>query len=647
MTLRVVLVAGAALVLVAFPAAGQSRFEVGRLRGALGFEFGGIWLTRPEQTGIARRDYWEWFELGLSGAALDHRFLEFRARLRPTLRQSRAAESLQFGDEDANQTAFDVGVEILPTRPLSASFGAARSRYTLRRETGLDTRANVTDAKGMLRFRNAYLPISISYSSRSQDEYWRSGAMDPVGRNLLLQTGRLSAENRKTVVLLEHNVIAERNTAGDQGLDHRFALDRGQLRHRLAWGKASALTSLADYLKQTGAFAFQRLSWSEEVHLQHTRTTGTDLAWSQGWLTTPTSAVKNRGLRGSLRSEALRGLPVGLSASSQSTEYGTGYENLTDLRSEATFRTKLPAGLALNAAVLVGYERYRLEATDQGWVTVVREEHTAGPSGRFLLENPSVDAGSVTVTSWDGTLAYVVGLDYELVELAPFLEVAALPGGRIAIGDSVVVSYRYRVFPASRGDAVIGSYSVGLSTRWIQLYHRQTIRNTRGDDATSGIALGYRLSDLNETVVGMRLLARVAAGLLDLGAERTARDLDGYSVTSSQVRGGFSMGLGRRVRYGAAATASTSKGTGGALRMLSGNATLGWTPSPHLQVRAAFDFWRWIQEGRRDSRFAGGGLEARWQAGLSQIEVRYDHRSWRDAAYRLDDLVTVRLVRNL
>lgn len=650
MTVRCALTAAAGLVGLAFPAVGQTRLEVRSLGGELGFEFGSIWLTRPQQTDAARRDYWEWFEVGLSGAALDDRFLEFRARLRPTLRQSRAAGPLQFGDEDANQTGFDTGVDLLPAQPLSASFRAVRSRYTLRRESGLDTRARLTDVSGALRFRNPYLPASVTYISRSQDEYWRSGATDPVSRTLALQTARLSAENRKTAVLLEHNALAERNTAGDEARANRFALDRGQLRHRLTWGKASALTSLADYLRQTGTVAFRRIAWSEEAHLQHTRTTASDLAWRLGWLTTPTTAVQDRVLRGSLGGEVLPSLPVRFTALSQSTQYRGGREHLTELRPGADYRTELPLGVALTAAAFVGYERYSLEPTADGWVTVAREEHLLGPSGRFLLDNPSVDAASVTLTSWDATLGYVVGLDYELVELQPFLEVVALPGGRIAIGDSVVASYRYQVVPASRTDAVTGSYSVGLTIKGLQVYHRQTVRNARGNGATSSIApaqpVGYRLSDLNQTVVGVRLLARTAGGLLDVGAERTALRLGGYNLTSSQARGAFTLGLAQTVRWGIGGTASSSNGTGGMLRMLSSNSTLGWTPIRSLQLRATLDFWRWTQEGRRQSRFAGGGLEARWQAGLTRVELRYDHRSWRDATDRLDDLLTVRLVRN-
>ena len=77
---------------------------------------------------------------------------------------------------------------------------------------------------------------------------------------------------------------------------------------------------------------------------------------------------------------------------------------------------------------------------DEALRALIGETYAVGPDASFRLERPFVDPVSVIVSTADGSLLLVEGLDYRLLADGPFLEVRLLPGSRLAPGDPVAAA---------------------------------------------------------------------------------------------------------------------------------------------------------------------------------------------------------------
>lgn len=624
---------------------GQAMVPLQRPSGEVGVEGAGLWVGFPGETGLGRFDSWQWFELRLGGAVWNPRLLSFHLGIRPQWRQTALSGLPEPTDQSARWWGWNAGADILANSPLSASVNTVRSLNTLRAGFGTETRQYFTTGNARVRYHNPYLPLDLEYRAEDRDEYWLVGPRDWRGQRLALDVLRFTAQNSKTAVTLERNWIGDRATGAS------FVLDRDELRHTLRWGKGSRLGSRVGYLKQTGTRPYTVLSWTEGSHLQHTRSISTDWRVDLGSQQVAGNDVGRRLLDGSVTYQLAPGLRAAAAGTSKVTAYSGGRENLRQARSRVDYRATWLPGVTVNTGLSLGYEWRGLEPTSDGWVTVASEQHVVDASGRFALNNALVDLNSLVVSRSDRTVAYELGLDYQYEDVVPAPEIVVLPGGRIALGDTVLVDYRYQPFPSVQASGVTGGYDVNLNLYGFEVYHRRTWRvigrdagaSTGGEDVRAAAWLG----EYGDVTVGVRFSGRTSAGELDLGVERVARSIGStYRAATSRLRGGLTANLFPAVRATLAGSVSrTTAEPSGALTMLSASSTVSWFPLPALHLQGTLATWTWSQDALRRNQFLGGDGELAWRPGQLSVALRYSRNVWRDGSDRTDDRLSLRVVR--
>jgi hypothetical protein len=244
----------------------------------------------------------------------------------------------------------------------------------------------------------------------------------------------------------------------------------------------------------------------------------------------------------------------------------------------------------------------------------------------FFLDRAAVDLPSVRVLRNDRTLVYQSAFDYELVESGPFVEVVVLPTGQIQVGDTLLVDYRHQLVPQASRAQLVATLNVHISTGPVLAYSHSRLTGSLAADETPPIPVPTgnavtSLRDLDEIVFGLR-----------------------YRIETFELRATWSFMFGSGILGTVQGAMARTEGTDGPSRTLSGNASIVWWAHRSLSLRATLGSWqRRVDDS--DASFIGGGLAAEWRRGKFLAVLRYDHSQWDEISPRLDDRVSVILVR--
>ncbi len=629
MTWRGVVLAGCVL-LAAVPRAQAQRVWLSDAH--VGLNFDGSWLDYQLSAGERRLGFREYASFELTGDVIDRRIFGFRASVRPAFAQRSSATVTQ--TIDTRQFGFDANVNVLAAKPVSLTFSATRTQGTTSGEFGTLSDFLTAQLRGRLAWRNRYLPVSLEYNQQSRDNSWRPATQNVIIRlNELVRTLRLSARNSKTGLLLERVVLDDR--AGERD----FTAYRATVDHALRWGKGSSLSSSLQYLDRAGTFPFERFAWAERLHIQHTQKLSTNYRYRFLDLETVGSSLTGRSASASFTYRILPTLSVGAQAFRQSSSFQTGRQVNYGAGPNVGFALDLPLGMRFSSGFSVGFERLNREAED-GFASAVGEQHIIDDSERFFLDNPNPDASTVVVSSADRTVIFLAEADYRLVDIDALIEIQILPGSRIAIGDTVLVDYRYLVTPTDRHSYLLASYNSQLSIAGLQLFLYRTLRDGQ---ILEGPGLGFAESD--DSRIGLRWRRSARATTLELLAERRDYEVTDFRSISYLMRGAFSRALGERVNVALTASGSRSTAQQQRITLVSTNLVLRWIPASTLRLQTQIGTWHWTQQGAASERFIGGGVTAEWRIGLVDAVARYDHNRWRIEFSRVENRLSVQLVR--
>lgn len=627
----------------------QTGVQVRPSGGELGLQLGGNWAGRTQAPANRRFDYWEWARFGIKGLVLDHRLLEFNAQLRPMWRQVSWTGPVEPGDLGARHFDFDVGGTLLGKRPYWASFRAARSTNTLRGRAGSEINYVHKLLEGRFGLRNRYLPVELSYRSTAKDQNWIGGPELPpesTDENRL----RLTARNRKTSLLLE------RIGAQDRAAQLRANTSRGVFTHMLGWGKGSRLSTTLNYFEQSGLRSVERFSWLERVRLQHTRRVASTYGFSIARGKTAGGTTVNRTGEGYLSYRIGSRMSAVTGVRSRSLRHSGGAESALQISSAMNFAVQLPLTATLSAGASVAFERIARTPPEDGWILVVQEEHVVGPSSRFFLDNAFADPASVAVRSADGALVYEGGVDYQVLETPPFVEIVVLPAGRIEPGDTLSADYRYRLAPATGRSVGWGSYRVALAVRGLEVYHAAHLFRPIdvADEsllAEGGVLGAGGVGTRDELAIGVSFRGSVPMGTVDLRAETSRREHETvFSSTSSRVGGGITTRLLSTVSSSLGGNFNRTTTNDVRFDMWSLSWSIAWPALRSLWLRGSVSAWDWSQDVATDGRrlrqaFVGGGLDAVWSVGLTRVELRLSRSQLAGDVARTDDRLWIRAVR--
>lgn len=626
---------------------GQQRaITIRDVSGEVGGGFDGSWFGFTTTESAKRLTYREWITLGVSGSLLHPRVLPFHVMVRPTRLQLDWSGPVTLLNNDGDRLDLNAGVGFLPGRPVSFSGRVLRTSGSTPGPFGLETDFETTEWAGDIYLRNPYLPVQLSYSTRSLKELVRAPARpQSIRQDANIQTVTFLAQNSKT------RLFGERREYDDRAGPEDFTSHLATLDHRLRWGKKSRLLSSVRYTERTGTGVFDRISWEESLHLQHTWTVESDYRFGLNRTETPGNVVRGRFGDVGFTVRPAPQLMLGADFHGQSNRFTNGTQAYYRWGPRASWRATLPFQAQLAVGASLGFEQVRQDASD-GRVPVVNEPHVIDPSGRFLLDNTDVVAGSVVFTDQSETTIYQSGFDYQLFPSGSLVEVLVLPGGRIATGDTVLVDYTFLIFPEGQTDALLGQYSASIGAQGITVYHRRSIREQ--ENATTSLIGGVgsgggsivNIADRDDMTTGIRFTRRIGRASLNLLAERGRLESNEFKFLSTRVRGAVTVPLGQNLRSSVTADWSESESGDFTREIWNAGLTLEWQPVGPLRLRSNLAAWRWTETSGNRQRFVGGGIEADWRYRRLSIQLRYDHNAWRESFENTENRLYARVVRS-
>jgi len=212
---------------------------------------------------------------------------------------------------------------------------------------------------------------------------------------------------------------------------------------------------------------------------------------------------------------------------------------------------------------------------------------------------------------------------------------------RIAIGDLVRVSYRFRVVPDASANAFIWGYELGLRLGGIRLYVQRSRQDSQ-DSVPPGVLPVLRNYDDSAVGIGVDLANRY--GSISVAAEHRRQTTDVFDYTTNTLRAALGVMVRRNLEASVRGLLMAQRGTEIPLDQLLGEASLEWGLSRALRLRAYVAAWNW-DFGLRKEDFLGGGVGLEWNVARLTTLVRFDRLSWENGFDRLENRLYISLTR--
>jgi hypothetical protein len=625
----------------AVPTTGRSQFvSVRRTGGEVGLGFDGAWSNSSVSHRTSVTAFEERFRLDVAGYLRDPRLVNFRFFVSPGWRQ-RTFDGFE-GESDGNGRRLNYGIRLslLPNAPVRIALAASRFDGRERDHFGSETEGASGRFHASLSYPNLFFPTTLlSYDRLSTDALRRSGTFTTRLQDQTLNTLRLGAENRKTRLSIEHHDRRNR-TAGS--VDVRST--QATITNRQRWGKGSNLGSTFRYLRRTNGDTngSSTLSWSQSARLQHLLNLSSD--YSYRLYSQSNRASSNRGWRWDAGTQyrPLRRLNLGLNGGASEDNLNGAKSARHRIRTAAGYAFPLPLDALFRGGVTLGYDWLDREASGERFITVVNERHIVDASRQFPLDNELVDPASVRVNSADGTMVFEPDFDYRLFESAQRLDVLIIPGSRIAVGDTLLIDYRYEARPSGSGG--FRSITLRALIRWgaLALSHTQ-VERAEGND--SNLSNAFVLANSSESRTSLILRLSTPWGPAEIAGERSRTLTKVIDATNYRLRGNASLRVTEEVTGSLGLNVTAHRTDSRPFNVYSANTGLSWRPLPGLHFSSHLRFWTVQQHGRVDQESISGGVSGEWRIYRVSLRARYDHLSFSEVRQRTENRLALEAVR--
>ena len=592
----------------------QAPIQVMSGGGEIGVDGRGAWTTYASGLPSKSLEVATWFSLPLGGVVVHPRLLSWRATLRPEYRRtsySGASEDLR-----GSGLAWSSGVQLFSGHPINLNLTGGRNRSVT--EGGFGTRNELESSSlaAALTLRNQWFPMLLSWNRQRTSSEWSNQLSEiPLRTAFDTRSFRLSGTSSKTNLMVERILHEDREGVGD------FRGWTVDLTHFLRWGKGSRLESSYELTDQAGLFGFDRRQWMERVRLQHTRAVATAWTWRQTTTETESQSSRLRTLTGDISAGLGRHVSAGFSASRDHTRFTEGTELSTLFLPRLAIDLPLAGKLRMTLGGAVGWQRRDLRGAADFTVPVVNESHQVTPSRRFTLDLPDADPTSIVVRPRDLSVLYQEGIDYLVAAEGATVRIDVPPGGRIQVGETVLVNYRARVDGNLDDEALVSDLNAQLSAGPLRLRQSYSTRDSRLPPTLSG-GRGYGDYTNSNTMLDARVRTPLGTLLLDAGRLRRIRPDDRtreLSLGASLVDEGPG-----RVQTSIGAFYSETSTNEVDVTSLSGTASVSWIATRALRTRLALEALRWEENLVRRERFLGATMDLNWQLGLIETTLRLE-----------------------
>ncbi len=335
------------------------------------------------------------------------------------------------------------------------------------------------------------------------------------------------------------SLIYDRKSVEEEPFAFNYDSDEVRLSHQYDFGtrKRHSLESTLNYFDQRGTLNLERLRWREILRLRHTEQLTTIyhfeyLDRTQGVLAGVAPITEESYyLSATLEHELYDSLVSQFFAWIQTQEFDTG-SKIDRYGGQANFdyrkKNKLGKLLASYRARIQSEERTG-GARD---VQVVEERRTFTDPNPVILQTQNIRLSSLRITDVARLTMYQNGVDYRTLVFGDRIEIERVPTGRIADGDTVLVSYTFTLGSnfvldtISQQFHIRQNFDMGLSPYYRLRWQDQTLSPA---SATGSVA-----DDITAYILGVEYRWKG----LRLGAEyedheSTINPFDALSLTGS------------------------------------------------------------------------------------------------------------------
>jgi hypothetical protein len=452
-------------------------------------------------------EFREGFDIETKGWVYHPALLTFRLGFRPELNQT--IEERDPGDNDKNNgflAAYSLDATFLQSKPYTLHLFGQRYESTLRSAftERSDTKVDTYGANLMFKYR--VLPTTLSYVHRSSEQrgFFDSDEDSDQLRMSMRHSGkksdtRLDANYNDTERKISGTTTRTKNS--NNYIQNFYDFTGGKRRVVLnsylsyRWTESDS-TDTSDFR------VTENLDWRHRENLRsHYRASyEKDESGDFDRETTSFDARLTHLLYENLTTTA-----AGRASLSDFTE---GSENNYGGNLNFDYLRRIPWG-TLNLTAGWDYQVTERDL-DTNDIQVIDEPHVLIDTEVTLLDNQNVDVSTIVVTDITRTIVYVENVDYEIFPRDTFTQIRRIPGGGIADGQTVLVSYTY--FTSFDDSIFSQSYGVSLEL-WsaLTLFYRFSHAK---QDILSGTSLTESIDDTINTA-GMQLTWRWTETTLD------------------------------------------------------------------------------------------------------------------------------------
>lgn len=592
-------------------------------------------LGMSDSVRTARTTMRSMVRLPLAGVLLHENVARYSLSVSPVLRQIRTSSLADTQSERLRELGFQGNAWLLAETPFPISLQALRQSGSRYGDFGTHEEFEEALRAAEVWWRNPFLPMSASVSQRRLRDTWYRSLMElPLARDERYDAVRWSGNNSKSAAAVEHSDFT------DLQRGTRVQTRLASIANTLRWGKGSTLASNGSRNDVSGMTEYSRRFWSQSAHVQHTPAVRSNASYTL--YSTGSGDRSNSGDAEelSLTARLSPGFHLGFRGRRSAARFGAGEATMMSAGPMLSYGRNFGRRLSVSANAAVYQDWHRRTLHDRR-AYVLDEPFTVDSTRRITLRRPSVDAASLQVQRADRTQIYSAGLDYQVFATEITTELTIIPGGRIAIGDSLLLTYEF-LLPAQQPETGTSSeFGTTVTSGPLSLFYRRLILGSQ-----SPMAVDFVTISTDEVVAGGRFMLERGLRSLDISAEEHRRAARGLTYVTRQGRVGLSArSLGGTV---ALLQLAVNRTVAGDLETQDASATGGvsWWASRAFRLSTEVRGWTWRATNFGSQRLLGGAMGAEFQMGLLSFFLRWEAyaREYGSAPGR-ESILTTRLAR--
>ncbi len=523
---------------------------------------------------------------------------------------------------------YDARLSFLRESPYSLDLFAVRDTTTISRDFAGTSRTRVESYGATGYLRDLFIPLVVDVRQEEVDQRFTLAPfvarLDERRRIARLSGAR---EWERQSVDLDYEFNRRDDLVNDAA---SFDLQQADLRHRLLFGDGlqHLLLSTARLYDTTGSFDARSILESETLRLVHGLGFSSQLTYLFADLRVRGTTTRTHSASGTLTHQLYQSLTtnVGGSGTRSSFDQGevTNYGPFLDL----AYRKRIPWNGVVSAGAGVDY-RLQDQNLPGGLIAVFQEQHAFADATPFFLDNPDVDANSISLSDAGATTIFDQGFDFFVTLVGNRIQIDRNPLGRILPGQTVLVTYDVQAPANLRFSDLTTHWDLAVDYPWVGVFYAHSKvdatllegRNAEGfvEDITDDVA-GFEVRTPSErtlTFTARQAYERYRSDRLSFEAFELSQLVSRPVATALDV----SLSAGESFFDFSNPDRTTE--------IYFGRGLVTWRPLPGALVEG-FAGLRALQDSvSSDTRFLEGGVRARVHVGRFEAALGYTHAARR------------------